>query len=81
MFRVLSAGVILGLTLLASPLQAAPAPSLVQVDSGKLGGAATDGVNRILDVVPATLHQRTPLVIGSKQDVEFVAEMLREHES
>jgi fructose-1,6-bisphosphatase I len=45
------------------------------------GGAATDGVQRILDVVPETLHQRTPLVIGSKRDVEFVAEMLREHES
>ena len=37
------------------------------------GGAATDGLNRILDIVPATLHQRTPLVIGSKRDVEFVA--------
>jgi fructose-1,6-bisphosphatase I len=42
------------------------------------GGAATDGVNRILDMVPTELHQRTPLVIGSKQDVEFVAELLRE---
>jgi fructose-1,6-bisphosphatase I len=42
------------------------------------GGAATDGLNRILDMVPSQLHQRTPLVIGSKRDVEFVAEMLRE---
>ncbi len=33
------------------------------------GGAATDGKNRILDIVPQKLHQRTPLVIGSKTDV------------
>jgi fructose-1,6-bisphosphatase I len=42
------------------------------------GGAATDGSNRILDIQPTELHQRTPLVIGSKKDVEFVAEVLRE---
>jgi fructose-1,6-bisphosphatase I len=42
------------------------------------GGSATDGLNRILDLVPTELHQRTPLVIGSKRDVEFVAEILRE---
>ena len=45
------------------------------------GGAATDGQHRILDVRPETLHQRTPLVIGSKQDVEFVASILAETES
>jgi fructose-1,6-bisphosphatase I len=45
------------------------------------GGAATDGINRILDIVPTQLHQRTPLVIGSKQDVEYVAQVLREHGS
>jgi fructose-1,6-bisphosphatase I len=36
------------------------------------GGAATDGRRPILDIVPGELHQRTPLVIGSKEDVEFV---------
>ncbi len=36
------------------------------------GGAATDGHRRILEIVPKELHQRTPLLIGSKQDVEFV---------
>jgi fructose-1,6-bisphosphatase I len=40
-------------------------------------GSATDGVNRILDMVPETLHQRTPLVIGSREDVGFVADTLR----
>jgi fructose-1,6-bisphosphatase I len=36
------------------------------------GGAATDGVTRILDLQPEALHQRSPLVIGSRDDVEFV---------
>jgi fructose-1,6-bisphosphatase I len=40
-------------------------------------GSATDGVNRILDIVPEKLHQRTPLVIGSREDVGFVADTLR----
>jgi fructose-1,6-bisphosphatase I len=43
-------------------------------------GSATDGVNRILDIVPQSLHQRTPLVIGSREDVGFVADALR-HEA
>jgi fructose-1,6-bisphosphatase I len=33
------------------------------------GGAATDGVNRILDVKPTEIHQRTPLILGSAEDV------------
>lgn len=35
----------------------------------KAGGIATDGKQRILDIVPQKLHQRTPLYIGSKGDV------------
>jgi fructose-1,6-bisphosphatase I len=35
------------------------------------GGAATDGCRRVMDIAPGDLHQRTPLVIGSKADVEF----------
>lgn len=34
------------------------------------GGAATTGADRILDIVPDDLHQRVPLIIGSKEDVE-----------
>ena len=40
-------------------------------------GSATDGLNRILDIVPSNLHQRTPLVIGSREDVGFVADAIR----
>lgn len=42
------------------------------------GGAATDGVQRILDVQPSELHQRTPLFIGSKNDVDAARAMLGE---
>lgn len=40
------------------------------------GGAATDGHQRILDVQPSELHQRTPLYMGSKGDVETAGEFL-----
>jgi len=36
------------------------------------GGLATDGIQRILDIEPQELHQRVPLFIGSKSDVEVV---------
>jgi fructose-1,6-bisphosphatase I len=42
------------------------------------GGAASDGANRILDVAPTELHQRTPLYIGSASDVELVRRTLAE---
>ncbi len=38
------------------------------------GGMATDGHRRILDIEPTELHGRTPLYIGSKAEVETVAE-------
>lgn len=44
------------------------------------GGAATDGKQRILDIEPEHLHQRSGLVIGPKADVELAAQMVREHE-
>jgi fructose-1,6-bisphosphatase I len=34
------------------------------------GGQATNGVDRIADVRPKGLHDRTPLVLGSKHDVQ-----------
>jgi fructose-1,6-bisphosphatase I len=33
------------------------------------GGYASTGYERILDIKPAKLHQRVPLIIGSKEDV------------
>ena len=40
------------------------------------GGAASDGTQRTLDVLPTELHQRTPLYIGSKKDVELATRIL-----
>ena len=38
----------------------------------RAGGAATDAVNRILDIKPTDIHQRVPVVLGSKNEVEYV---------
>lgn len=37
------------------------------------GGAATDGVHPILDIVPTSAHQHTPLVFGARAEVAEVA--------
>lgn len=37
------------------------------------GGAATTGHERILDLQPTELHQRVPVILGSKNEVERVA--------
>src|SRR5437868_7201770 len=36
------------------------------------GGLATDGKQRILDIQPDSLHQRTPLIVGSREEVELL---------
>lgn len=43
----------------------------------RAGGAASNGVMDILDVVPTELHQRTPLFLGSKGDVEEAVRRMR----
>lgn len=43
------------------------------------GGKASDGKQRILDVQPESLHQRTPLLIGSAQMVEEVEQSVVLH--
>ncbi len=50
--------------------EAAPLAFVAQ----QAGGAASDGRTPILEIEPAGLHQRTPLLIGSKDDVAFVEE-------
>jgi len=40
------------------------------------GGAASDGQQRILDIEPTELHQRTPLFIGSRNDVDAARKIL-----
>ncbi len=41
------------------------------------GGRATDGKERILDIVPTSLHQKTPLFIGSGEDVKEAEEFIQ----
>lgn len=36
------------------------------------GGAASTGRERILEIQPTKLHQRVPVVLGSKNEVERV---------
>ncbi|HLE32798.1 MAG TPA: class 1 fructose-bisphosphatase [Bacteroidota bacterium] len=41
------------------------------------GGRSSNGTQRILDIQPKALHQRTPLFIGSDHDVEIVEEFIQ----
>jgi fructose-1,6-bisphosphatase I len=41
------------------------------------GGAATNGVDRILDIEPKGLHDRTPLVLGSKHEVSTFRDFMQ----
>jgi len=45
------------------------------------GGAASDGRQRILDIQPKSLHQRTPVYVGNRELVEKVEELIRQHDS
>jgi fructose-1,6-bisphosphatase I len=42
------------------------------------GGSASTGSQRILDIVPESLHQRVPLIIGSTEDVQLYEKFCRE---
>ena len=43
------------------------------------GGKATDGHRRIMEIIPTDLHQRSPLFIGSKNMVEKVEALIKQH--
>lgn len=43
------------------------------------GGKASDGFRRILDIQPTTLHQRTPLFIGSAEMVNMAEEFMKKY--
>ncbi|TYP95459.1 fructose-1,6-bisphosphatase I [Fodinibius salinus] len=43
------------------------------------GGMAIDGNGRVMEITPESIHQRTPIFIGSKQNVMKVKEFLDEH--
>ena len=43
------------------------------------GGAASDGIQRVLDIAPTDLHQRVPLFIGSTRDVVLATQTFARH--
>ena len=53
--------------------ESAPLAFLIE----QAGGRASTGNQEILDVVPEKLHQRTPLIIGSKDDVTLVESFIQ----
>lgn len=48
--------------------------------ANQAGGYASDGVGGILDIQPASLHQRVPLFIGNRELVETAENFIREHD-
>ena len=45
------------------------------------GGLATTGTMPILDIQPEAIHQRTPIFLGSRDDVQDVIECFKKHEN
>jgi len=41
------------------------------------GGAASTGTQRIADILPTTIHQRVPLIIGSREEVALAEEFIQ----
>lgn len=39
------------------------------------GGSASDGEQRILDIQPEDVHQRTPLIVGSRVEMQRLNEL------
>lgn len=54
--------------------ESAPMAFLIE----QAGGRASTGTQEILDVVPEKIHQRTPLIIGSKEDVTLVESFIQD---
>ncbi|KAM3097166.1 class 1 fructose-bisphosphatase [Phormidesmis sp. 146-12] len=54
--------------------ESAPMAFLIE----QAGGRATTGTQDILDAIPEKLHARTPLIIGSKEDVALVESFIQE---
>lgn len=43
------------------------------------GGMATDGKTRIMELEPTSIHQQTPIYVGSKENVQKVMDFLEEY--
>jgi fructose-1,6-bisphosphatase I len=56
--------------------ESAPLAFLIE----QAGGRASDGNQNLLDIVPDKLHRRTPLIIGSKEDVNLVESFIEDRQ-
>ena len=45
----------------------------------KAGGSASTGLMPVLDIKPNNIHQRTPIFLGSSEDVKDVEEYFQKH--
>jgi len=45
------------------------------------GGLASNGEKPILDIVPTKIHERTPVFLGSREDVEEVVALIKKHKN
>jgi fructose-1,6-bisphosphatase I len=45
----------------------------------KAGGLSTTGTMPVMDVQPTGIHQRVPLFIGSRTEVEEIIELYKKH--
>jgi fructose-1,6-bisphosphatase len=55
--------------------EASPISLLIE----QAGGRAVTGCERSLDLIPESLHQRVPLILGSRNEVERIARYHAEH--
>jgi fructose-1,6-bisphosphatase I len=44
------------------------------------GGAASTGRGPILDIQPKSIHERCPVILGSKEDVQEVLDSISTHD-
>ncbi|KAK9304295.1 hypothetical protein QLX08_004288 [Tetragonisca angustula] len=45
------------------------------------GGLATNGETDILEIIPEKIHQRSPIFLGSQEDVQEVLQYIRKHKT
>lgn len=55
--------------------EASPMGLLVE----QAGGLATTGTENILDIQPASLHQRVPVIMGSSEEVRYISDCHSRH--
>ena len=56
--------------------ESAPMAYLIE----QAGGRASTGTQEIMDVIPEKIHARSPLIIGSREDVALVESFIHERD-